>query len=168
MDILFCIMFCMKNLPKYKRCFICGKENPIGLNLTFQTDKDKVFVKFTLNEKYIGYKDRIHGGIAASVLDEIMGWACSVKTKRLYYTVELRIRYKMPIKPNIELFAEAYAKEFKKFIGYAKAVLKDDKGNVLALAEGKYFPIDEESEKEIFGMLHHEPEDGKPVTKNDI
>ncbi len=158
----------MRNLPRYKKCFICGKENPIGLNITFKTDDDKVYASFKPDERYMGYKDTLHGGIAASLLDETMGWACSVKTKKLYYTIELTIKYKKHIKVNAELFVEAYMIKDKHSIAYAKAHLKDKDGNILAASEGKYFPIDEESENDIFSMLHHEPEDSKPVTKDDI
>ncbi len=158
----------MKNLPRYKKCFICGKENPIGLKITFQTDGQRVYATFKPDEKYIGYKDRIHGGIAASVLDEIMGWSCSVKTKKLYYTVELTVKYKNPIPPNTKLFAEAKMVEEKHSLSYAEATLKDINGKQFALAKGKYFPLSDKDEEETFKLLHHEPEDSEPVTKDDI
>jgi uncharacterized protein (TIGR00369 family) len=158
----------MRNLPRYKKCFVCGKENPIGLNITFKTDKDKVYASFKPDDRYIGYKDRVHGGIAASLLDEIMGWSCSVVTKKLYYTAELTIRYKRSIPSDSELFAEAYMSKEQHGMCFASAVLKDNNGNVLVTAKGKYFPLNEEAEKEVLKTLHHEPEDAKPVTKDDI
>ncbi len=158
----------MRNLPRYKKCFVCGKENPIGLNVTFKTDNKKVYASITLDNRYIGYADRIHGGIAASLLDEIMGWSCSVVTKKLYYTAELTVKYKKPIPSNCELFFEAEMAAQKHSLCLAKAELRDAQNNILAQANGKYFPINDESEYEILRMLHHEPEDNSPVTKDDI
>ncbi len=158
----------MKNLPGYKKCIICGKENPIGLNLTFKTDENKVFVSFALNKNYIGFENRIHGGVVAAVLDEAMGWACSVKTKNLYYTIELNIRYKKPVKPNITLNVEAQMFQTKHSVAYAKGVLKDENGNILVLSSGNYYPLCEDSEKETMKLLHHKPEDEIEVTKNDF
>ena len=158
----------MRNLPRYKKCFVCGKENPIGLNITFKTDNKKVYTSITLDNRYIGYADRVHGGIAASLLDEIMGWSCSVITKKLYYTAELRVKYKKPIPSNSELFLSAETTSSKHNLCLAEAVLKDKDNNILASASGKYFPIEDSEESEILKMLHHEPEDNLPVTKDDI
>ncbi|AEA33189.1 PaaI family thioesterase [Hippea maritima] len=158
----------MRNLPRYKKCFICGKENPTGLNLTFKTDNKKVYAKVKLNTNYIGYQDRIHGGIAASILDEAMGWACSVITKKLFFTAELKVKYKKPIPPNIELSVEAEYTTTKHNIHFAKGTLKDKNGTVLVIGEGKYVSISQKEEEEILKLMHHEPENGNPVTIDDI
>ena len=42
-------------------CFCCGSENPIGLKLTFETTPEGR-----------GFKDVVHGGLVATVLDEVM------------------------------------------------------------------------------------------------
>ena len=160
--------FYMRNLPRYKKCFVCGKENPIGLNITFKTDEERVYAAFKPDAKYMGYENTLHGGIAASLLDETMGWSCSIKTKKLYYTVELTVRYKKHIKVNEQLFVEAYMVKNRHLVGFAQAVLKDKEGNILATASGKYLPIDEKEEDRVYSLLHHEPEDEKPVTKDDI
>ncbi len=158
----------MRNLPRYKKCFVCGKENHIGLNITFKTDEEKVYASFKPDEKYMGYENTLHGGIAASLLDETMGWSCSIKTKKMYYTAELTVRYKKHIKINTRLFVEAKMVKSKHLMAFAEAVLKDEEGNILASAHGKYFPIKDDEEERVYSLLHHEPEDSKPVTKNDI
>ncbi|WP_025270641.1 PaaI family thioesterase [Hippea sp. KM1] len=158
----------MRNLPRYKKCFICGKENPIGLNITFKTDNERVYATIKLGSNYIGYQDRIHGGIAASILDEAMGWACSIKTKRLFFTAELKVKYKKPIPPDTSLTVEAEYTTTKHNLHFARGILKNNKGDVLVVSEGKYVSVKPEEEGEILKLLHHEPEDNKPVSLDDI
>ena len=158
----------MRNLPRYKKCFVCGKENPIGLNVTFKTDEEKVYTFLLFKEEYAGYENRVHGGIVSGLLDEAMGWACTVKTKRMYFTVELSVKFKKPVKPNTNITVEAWYTEEKHGICTASGALKDKNGDILALAKGKYYPIDPNYQKIILSQLHHEPEDGLPVTYKDL
>ncbi len=158
----------MRNLPRYKKCFVCGKENPIGLNVTFKTDEEKVYAFLSFREEYSGYENRVHGGIVSGLLDEAMGWACTIKTKRLYFTVELLVKFKKPVKPNIDITVEAWFTKEKHGICSASGILKDPHGNILALATGKYYPLDPGYQKIILSYLHHEPEDGLAVTERDL
>ncbi len=158
----------MKILPRYKRCFVCGKENPIGVNLHFETDGEYVYTRTSLNENYIGYENRIHGGISAGLIDEAMGWACTVKEKKLYYTIELNVKYKKAVQPDKMIFIEARMINIKHNVAVASGVLKDESGNILISAKGKYMPISESEEDAILAMLHREPEDNKTVTREDL
>ncbi|WP_022670984.1 PaaI family thioesterase [Hippea alviniae] len=158
----------MRNLPRYKDCFVCGKDNPAGLNITFKTDDKKVFVRTKLKKIHEGYKGRVHGGVAAALLDEAMGWSCTVITKRLYFTIELTVKYKKPISSEEELFVEAVMIKEKHNICFATATLKDKNNTVLAEAEGKYYPIPEDEENSVIKMLHHEPEDKRAVSRDDF
>ncbi len=158
----------MRYLPRYKHCFVCGDENPVGLNIVFETDEKKVYARFRSDERYLGYQDRIHGGIVCAVMDETMGWACSVITKRFYYTMELTVKFKKPLPPNTTVIVEASMVDIKHSIAIAKAKLSDEDGNVFAVSSGKYFPVAEREMEAIVKLLHHHPEDGKPVTLKDI
>jgi len=158
----------MRNLPRYKKCFICGKDNPIGLNVTFKTDEEKVYAFLSFREEYAGYENRIHGGILSGLLDEAMGWACTIKTKSMYFTIELLVKFKKPVKPNTNITVEAWYTGEKHGICTASGFLKDADGNVLVSAKGKYYPIDPNYQKVILKQLHHEPEDGLAVTEKDL
>ncbi len=158
----------MKNLPRYENCFVCGRANPLGLDVTFKTDGERVYAFVNFKKEYSGFKDRIHGGVVSGLIDEAMGWACTVKTKRMYFTVELTVKFKRAVEPEKSLIVEAVSVSEKHGICGAKGILKDEMGNVLVRAEGRYFPIDEATEKVIFTMLHHEPDDGLPVSREDF
>ena len=72
----------MHELPHTRSCFVCGESNPLGLQLRFHADGDEVRTRFVPRPEHIGFKGVVHGGLLATLLDEIMVWACAVRTKR--------------------------------------------------------------------------------------
>jgi uncharacterized protein (TIGR00369 family) len=132
----------MKELPHTHSCFVCGESNSIGLNLRFEADGNIVRTRFTPRPEHIGFKQVVHGGIAATLLDEIMVWACAVQTKQFAYCAELTVRFLSPLRPGEEVLAtgELTANRRNK-IFEAKGEIKDRDGKLLAIATGKYLPI---------------------------
>jgi hypothetical protein len=72
----------MRELPHTKSCFVCGEANPAGLRQRFETDGRVVRARFTPRPEHAGFTGVVHGGILATLLDEIMVWACAVGTRR--------------------------------------------------------------------------------------
>lgn len=134
----------MKELPHTHSCFVCGETNPLGLKLRFHTDGRVVTARFKPCPEHIGFKGVVHGGITATVLDEIMVWACVVATKKFAYCAELNVRYVKPLAPDqevtvtSELVADRRGRIFE-----AKATVLDATGEPLVSATGKYMPIRE-------------------------
>src|SRR6185503_11109173 len=93
----------MTELPHTKSCFVCGESNAIGLNLRFETDGRVVQARFTPRQEHVGFKQTVHGGLTATVLDEIMVWACAVATKRFAFCAEFTVRFLKPLKPGEEV-----------------------------------------------------------------
>lgn len=132
----------MKELPHTHSCFVCGDANAIGLNLRFETDGRIVTARFTPRPEHIGFKQVVHGGIIATLLDEIMVWACLAQTKRFAYCAELTVRFLNPLRPGDETIATAeLVTNRRDKIFEAKADLQDRTGKILATATGKYLPI---------------------------
>jgi uncharacterized protein (TIGR00369 family) len=131
----------MKELPHTRSCFVCGESNPAGLNLRFETDGRIVRTRFVPREEHVGFKQIVHGGLIATVLDEIMVWACAVQTKRFAFCAELNVRFLNPLKPNEQVTAIAELVADRKRIFEPKAELRNAAGMVFATATGKYLPI---------------------------
>lgn len=132
----------MKELPHTHSCFVCGESNPIGLNLRFETDGRAVRTRFTPRAEHIGFKQVVHGGLIATVLDEIMVWACVAQTKRFAYCAELTVRFQNPLRPGEETTASAeLVTNRRDKIFDVKSQLKDRAGKILATATGKYIPV---------------------------
>lgn len=54
-------------------CFCCGPKNPIGLKLEFEeTAEGRMRTIWTPRKEHQGFKDIVHGGLVATVLDEVM------------------------------------------------------------------------------------------------
>jgi len=136
----------MKTLPHTHSCFVCGESNPIGLKLRFETDGRIVQTQFVPRPEHVGFRQTVHGGLIATLLDEIMVWACAVRTKRFAFCAELNVRFQNPLRPAEKVLATAELVENRRGkIFEAKGELRNEAGTVLATATGKYLPMKEES-----------------------
>jgi len=129
-------------LPHTHSCFVCGESNPIGFKLRFETDGRIVQTRFVPRPEHVGFRQTVHGGIIATLLDEIMVWACAVQTKRFAFCAELNVRFQNPLRPGETVLATAELVENRRGkIFEAKGELRTEAGVVLATATGKYLPI---------------------------
>jgi len=132
----------MKALPHTHSCFVCGESNPFGLRLRFETDGHLVQTRFVPRAEHIGFKGVVHGGLIATVLDEIMVWACAVPTRRFAYCAELTVRFLKPLAPGEEVLVTSELVVNRKDRLYeAKAVACNAANLKLAEATGKYRPL---------------------------
>ncbi|MGH8004152.1 MAG: PaaI family thioesterase [Limisphaerales bacterium] len=137
----------MKEIVKYAGCFVCGDKNPIGLGVKFYQKDGGAAAEFVPKEVLEGYKGLLHGGILSSLLDEVMIKA--VLAKGIFcVTAELAIRYKKPVElsDRLSLFGQIEKENGRVYI--TTGWVKNQKGEVVAEAEGKYFvPKPKEVEK---------------------
>jgi uncharacterized protein (TIGR00369 family) len=132
----------MKELPHTRSCFVCGESNPAGLRLRFETDGQIVRTRFVPGAEHVGFRQTVHGGLIATLLDEAMVWACAVQAKQFAYCAELQVRYVHPVRPQEPAMAEARMTANRRGRLYeAEAELRSDDGHLLATATGKYLPI---------------------------
>ncbi len=124
-------------------CFLCGKDNDIGLKLRFYEEGE--FVKTTkiiLSKKYCGFRDIIHGGIVSGILDEVMWYAVALQGKIISLTADMSIRLKQSMKPNEEYIAVAKLEKVKKKLYYTSGYIKKLNNNdIIASAKGIYLPM---------------------------
>jgi acyl-coenzyme A thioesterase PaaI-like protein len=132
----------MRSLPHTHSCFVCGESNPKGLQLRFETDGRIVRGRFKPCAEHVGFRGVVHGGILATVLDEVMVWACAVQTRKFGFCAELTVRFSRPVHPEDEALvtAELVADRRGKLME-ACAEMHDGKDLLLASATGKYIPI---------------------------
>jgi acyl-coenzyme A thioesterase PaaI-like protein len=88
-------------------CFVCGVQNPVGLHIKFyQLRPGEVMANFTPSEQYQGYPGILHGGIAATMLDETAGRSImGLFPPRFMFTAKLEVKYRknIPIGQPIKL-----------------------------------------------------------------
>jgi len=96
--------------PSSRYCFLCGRQNPIGLKITWYTDRDNGQVRATVTvpEHFNGYPGVVHGGIVAAILDETAGRAVLLDgdvDDSLMVTMKLEVKYRRPTPTGVPLEA---------------------------------------------------------------
>lgn len=135
----------MKELRDNNRCYVCGKENPAGLGIDFEIDKDhrSIGAKFTPTDVHQGYAGIVHGGILSTVLDEAMG-KLTVSLGIPAVTAEITVRFKTTAAPGDVLFVSGrLTSDTGRLI---RAEAKIERGPVvIAEATGKLMRVSSES-----------------------
>lgn len=128
---------CTHKQPNANMCFVCGRENPIGLHLNFYDDgADTVCTEFTPDDRYQGYPGIMHGGILATVLDEVVGRVAMIGDHhRFMMTVNLEVKYRLPVEINTPLKAEGKVIKIRGRIGKAEGKIYLPDGRVACEAE---------------------------------
>lgn len=81
-------------------CFGCSPDNPIGLKLQFMEEGEDIVAFWEPGEHYQGWNNILHGGIQASLLDEIGSWFVFARLKKGCVTSHLDIKYRRPVPTN--------------------------------------------------------------------
>ncbi|MEE4312211.1 MAG: PaaI family thioesterase [candidate division KSB1 bacterium] len=88
----------MQKQPTSRTCFMCGRENDLGLKMEWYNDPDAQEVKGEIEvpEQFNGYPGIVHGGIVAAILDETAGRALMIdgNFENLFVTLKLNVTYR--------------------------------------------------------------------------
>lgn len=129
-----------KRQPNSRYCFVCGVENPFGLNLQFyETGPGEVTVEHTVSEEYQGYPGVVHGGIVTSMLDEVLGrvhMGNDMEDPRFLYTARMTIHFRKPVPVGQPLRIVGRAEKNRRRAATSSATIYGPDGDVLAEAEG--------------------------------
>ena len=129
----------MKSLqPSSRHCFVCGVENPLGLQLRFyDSEPGEVAAEYTLHENYQGYPGVAHGGVVAAMLDEAAGRSLmgDLEAPRFMFTARLNVRYRKNVPVGQPLRLVGKAGESRGRTATATSIIYDQAGNILAEAE---------------------------------
>jgi uncharacterized protein (TIGR00369 family) len=126
------------------RCFGCGGANDAGMKLTFDQDNEKrrIVGRFVLGERYQGGGGMAHGGIIATLLDEVMGKVCRFREVRAV-TAELNVEYLKPVNVQNEIVVEGWETEQKGRNLFHVGEIRNTAGDVLARGKGRFVIIGE-------------------------
>lgn len=87
-----------------QHCFVCGKKNAAGLQLDFELVGDaEVQTSFLPTKQFQGFRDIVHGGIIATILDEVMVngvWLRGIRA----VTGKFEVRLKRPARVGERLY----------------------------------------------------------------
>lgn len=141
----------VKKQTNSKLCFICGVENPFGLQASFYEMENNTVVSFIeYKEIHQSYPLRTHGGLISAILDEIAGRAIWIYEDVWGVTTNLNVKYRKPVPYGVKLKAvgEIIKNTSRAFVGVGK--IYNMNGELLAEAEATYLklPLDKISSGE--------------------
>jgi len=83
-------------------CLVSGPANPMSAGGQAHRDGDEAVLRVTLAPGFEGLPGRSHGGIVASLFDEVMGFALYMDGVPAY-TAWLRVDYRAPVPVGLPL-----------------------------------------------------------------
>lgn len=132
-------------------CFGCSPLNSVGLKLEFWDAGDEIMSKWIPQKHLEGYLNVVHGGIQATILDEIASWTVYTKCETAGVTSNMEIRYRSPLHMDgSEITVRAHVESVKKRLAYIKASIEDSKGKICAEGTVTYFLFPLEIAKEKY------------------
>jgi uncharacterized protein (TIGR00369 family) len=121
-------------------CFGCAPKNELGLQLEFWEDGDELMAYWNPKKWLMGYNNVLHGGIQATLMDEIAGWVVLIKCKTAGVTTELNVKYLKPVfisKGKLEIRSKLISQD--ESLAFISCELFDGEGICCANAMIKYF-----------------------------
>ena len=109
-------------------CFVCGMNNSFGLKAKFYELEDgQLMAIFQPADEHQGYPGRLHGGIAATILDETIGRAIMVKHSGNIWGVtidfSMKLRKPVPLDGEIRVLARIVSEGNRFFLGEGEIFL---------------------------------------------
>jgi uncharacterized protein (TIGR00369 family) len=135
-------------------CFACGGQNPIGMRLEIELGEGAAKTEWTAGSDYVGWEDKVHGGILATLLDEVMAWAPS-SYDSWAVTAEMHLRFRAPANPGERLVADARVLSRKRRIYEVHGEVHGEDGRLIAEADGRFLgasPSEKRNLKQRYGM----------------
>jgi acyl-coenzyme A thioesterase PaaI-like protein len=117
-------------------CLCCGEKNPIGLNMKFHYEGEKLVSEAVIPKEFQGFANVVHGGVLGILMDELMVnlyWLKGVKAVTAEYTVRL----KGPCPTGSKVFLSAWQVKSRKRLHLTAAEARLSDGTLVAEATAK-------------------------------
>ena len=135
---------------EHYNCFVCSSTNPIGLKLDIKLEEDLAFADFNLSNLYSGFPSIIHGGVQASIIDEIGFWAMFNSTYKLGFTQRIEVDYLSKIGTDIMLRVEGRTLSLEKNVVRVQVNILDH-SKIKSQGIVEYKLISDSAIKKFFG-----------------
>ena len=155
-----------KKQPNSKMCFVCGVDNDFGLKSNFYELEDgQLMAVFQPAEEHQSYPGRLHGGIAATILDETIGRVIMVAGSGDLWgvTIDFSMKFRKPVPLNeeVRVLARVVSEKKRFFLAEGEIILAD--GSVAVTGQGKYLKMDIDK----IADFDHEGEDWLVLSQGD-
>lgn len=135
-------------------CFACGGGNPHGMHLQIELGEGSAAAEWVPGPNDVGWEDRVHGGLLATLLDEVMAWAPS-SFDSWAVTAEMTVRFRSPANPGERLRARGWVTERRRRIYQVRGEVRGSDGRLIAEGHGRFLgatPTQKAALKQRYGM----------------
>jgi acyl-coenzyme A thioesterase PaaI-like protein len=130
-------------------CFACGTLNAHGLQLELHLARDRAWTEIVLDRRFEGWDAIAHGGIVATILDEVMAWSL-IASDAWGMTARMNVAFRAPVSIGDPLRAEGRLVERRKRLYRTEArLLAADTDEILATADGTYLAAPPDRRREL-------------------
>ncbi len=144
-------------------CFACGAVNAHGLHLDLHVDGERCWTDLAIPNRFQGWDEIAHGGIVATILDEVMAWSL-VDHDSWGLTARMTIDFKRPVPLERPVHAEGWVKEVRRrLITTAGRIVDQATGDVLATADATYVAAPEDRKRELKQRYGYQELEGNGV-----
>jgi uncharacterized protein (TIGR00369 family) len=119
-------------------CFCCGADNERGLHLSITyPEKGTAETSLEVPSWFTGWKSMTHGGLLATLLDEIMAHACLAMAQRAV-TAEITVRFQKAVETGARISARGKVEEARGRVLSTHGWIHDAEGSLLAEATARF------------------------------
>jgi uncharacterized protein (TIGR00369 family) len=123
------------------QCFGCSRNNLHGLHLRFWFSEKGCITRCSIPDHLCGVDGLVHGGIIATLLDEIGAWTIIARLGKFGLTRDMLVRYLKPVPTNAELLVEGHIIDQNEKTVVLRSTIHSTDKVLLAEGESKYaFP----------------------------
>jgi uncharacterized protein (TIGR00369 family) len=131
-------------------CFGCAPDHAIGFRLEFTREGDDVVTRMTPGERYQGPPGIMHGGLVATLADEVGAWACIVMLGKFGFTVSFDARLRQAVRIGKEVEARArVVKASSRFVDVQVEVSQEARS--CFTADFRFLLLDEAGAEKMLG-----------------
>ncbi|MEI6766286.1 MAG: PaaI family thioesterase [Bacteroidota bacterium] len=132
-------------------CFGCAPGNENGLRMQFETDGEVVTSVWEPKSFMQGYNNVLHGGIQATLMDEIGAWLVNIRLNTSGVTSKMETRYIKPVYVDGgPVFLCATLKEVRHKMAFIHVTLKNGEGILCAESHMLYYVMNKEEATEKY------------------
>ena len=130
-------------------CFACGELSEHGMHLVLHVDGASSWTELKLPAAFQGWEGIAHGGIVATILDEVMAWALA-SADAWAVTARMTVEFRRPVVVGRRIRGEGRLVERRhRLLSTAGRLIDAETGAVLATAEGTYVEVPEKRKREL-------------------
>lgn len=132
-------------------CFACSPNNSSGLHLEFFEDGEDIVCEWLPDIRYQGWLNTLHGGIQATLMDEVAGWVVTTKLGTCGVTSQMKIRFLKRIDTTEgHVIIRARLEEMKRNLAMISAEIRNSKNEICATSNLVYFTYSKEVAAKTF------------------